>query len=203
MNKPVLVFFGMIATGKSFLARAWADRHGCLYLNSDIVRKELAGIGMQDRQESAFNEGIYRADFTRRTYDELITRTERALAAEKPGCIVLDASYQSRRERDRLRDRLEKKSRMLFIHCICPDETVKERLARRAADPQAVSDGRWEIFLQQKKNFTLPLELSPQLLVTLDTDGPLTALLLAVEGKVKEKGLEFRQPQSTGEGGCC
>ena len=167
------------------------------------MRKELAGIEKLDRQESAFNAGIYRADFTRRTYGELITRTELALAAEKPGCIVLDASYQSRRERERLRDRLEKKCRMLFIHCICPDETVRERLARRAADPQAVSDGRWEIFLQQKKNFTLPLELGQQLLVTLDTDGPLTALLLAVEGKVKEKGLEFRQLQTIGKRGCC
>lgn len=203
MSKPVLVFFGMIATGKSFLARTWADRHGCLYLNSDIVRKELAGIGIMDRQESAFGEGIYSPDFTRRTYAELITRTERALAAEKPGCIVLDASYQSRRERDRLRDRLEKKCRMLFIYCTCPDETVKERLIRRAADTQAVSDGRWEIFLQQKENFTLPFELDPQLLATLATDQPLTALLLAVEEMVKEKGLEFRQPLSTGEGGCC
>lgn len=203
MTKPVLVFFGMIATGKSLLARAWADRHGCLYLNSDIVRKELAGIDMDDRQSSAFNEGIYRPDFTRLTYDEMITCTERALAAENPACIVLDASYQSRRERDRLRDSLEKRCRMLFIHCTCPDETVKKRLAQRAADPRAVSDGRWEIFLQQKENFALPLELGQQQLVSLDTDRPPAALLLLLEGKVKEMGMEFRQPPSGGEKGCC
>jgi hypothetical protein len=203
MTKPVLVFFGLIATGKSLLARAWADGHGCLYLNSDIVRKELAGIDMEDRQASAFNAGIYRPDFTRLTYDEMITCTERALAAEKPACIVLDASYQSRREGDRLRDRLEKRCRMLFIHCTCPDETVKKRLMLRAADPRAVSDGRWDIFLQQKENFVLPLELGQQQLVSLDTDRPPAELLLLLEGKVKEMGMEFRQPLSAGEEGCC
>jgi len=43
-RKTGYVFFGMVATGKSYLAKAWAERLGGLYLNSDVVRKELAGL---------------------------------------------------------------------------------------------------------------------------------------------------------------
>jgi predicted kinase len=40
-----------------------------------------------------------------------------------------------------------------FIHCTCPEEEIKKRFEARAVDPEKVSDGRWEIFLKQKKTF--------------------------------------------------
>lgn len=203
MTKHVFIFFGMIGTGKSYLANAWADRHGCLYLNSDRVRKELAGIGAESRQVVAINEGIYTSDFTRKTYDELIIRTEQALADDRIPCIVLDASYRTMRERERLCECLEKKCRMLFFHCVCPEEIVKKRLDLRAMDPRAVSDGRWEIFLQQKESFALPLERSSDQLVTLDTNSPLADLIRMVEQKLGEVEVTLAPPLSLEEGRNC
>lgn len=191
--RPILVFFGMTATGKSYVARAWAKKWGCLYLNSDIVRKELAGRDPQSRQQASFNDGIYAPEFTRRTYDELIRRVEQALPEAMTRCVVLDASYQSRQERDRIRARLGGKCRLIFIHCVCPEEVIKQRLAYRAKDPCAVSDGRWDIYLQQKKDFALPAELEAGLLVTLETNGSLPELLRVLEKEISTvgKGLSF------------
>lgn len=189
--KLAMVFFGMTATGKSYIARAWARKWGCLYLNSDVVRKELTGRELPSSQVAALNKGIYAPEFTRRTYDELGQRAEQALVAAQARCIVLDASYQSRRERDLIRKRLEGKCRMIFIHCICPEDVVRQRLAIRAKDPCAVSDGRWEVYLQQKKVFSSPAELGVESFVTLETTRSLADLLQILEKKISAIGAGF------------
>ncbi|MBU0674422.1 MAG: AAA family ATPase [Proteobacteria bacterium] len=170
------VFFGLIASGKSFLATAWAQHHGFSLYNSDRVRKELAGIEPTSRNPSSLNQGIYSSEFSRRTYDELLIRAEAAILQGLP--VVLDGSYQSRGERDRVCDlarRLKVQAR--FILCTCSDDEVKKRLRIRAQDPTAVSDGRWEVLERQKERFEPPDELAPSQLLVLNTERPLVDLL--------------------------
>lgn len=185
-ERIVYVFFGMIATGKSSLARVWADRHGCLYLNSDVVRKELAGVKKESRVQTALDYGIYSPGFTRLTYDELLHRLEMALADDAGCCIVLDASFQLIDERIRLRRFYGGRCRLLFIYCTCSDETVRKRLALRALDPHAVSDGRWEIYLNQKQRYNLPDELPAGQLIWMNTERSVEELLPILEKKVLE-----------------
>lgn len=186
-GKTAYVFFGMVATGKSYLAKAWAERLGGLHLNSDVVRKELAGLDRQDRGWASWNEGMYAPSLTRRTYDELLRRAQVYLAGDSHDCLVLDASYQSQEERNRLRQGLAGQCRLFFIHCTCPEATVKKRLAERAIDPDAVSDGRWEIYQHQKEHFMPPDELDPGQVVSIDTDRSLAVLLSVLEQAVQEK----------------
>ena len=58
---------------------------------------------------------------------------------------------------------------------------VKARFQLRAADSQAVSDGRWEIFQGQKKNFVIPKQDEGAALLHLDTDDCAEALLAHVD----------------------
>lgn len=178
----VLVFFGMIATGKSYLAAAWAKHHGCSYYNSDRVRKGLAGLVPENRQAAGVEQGIYSRQFSRKTYDQLLILAEQDLATSPGVCVVLDGSYQARSERQRLQERLASKARVLFVHCLCPEEVMRERMEQRQHDPQAVSDGRWEIYLQQKLGFEMPGELGPEQLLTIDTNQGLDALLVLLDG---------------------
>ncbi len=177
----VVVFFGMIATGKSYLAAAWASRHGCSYYNSDRVRKGLAGLVPESRQSAAVDQGIYSQEFSRRTYDQLLILAERDLEAAPGGCVVLDGSYQARCERERVQERLAPKARVLFVHCLCPEEVMRERMEQRQHDPQAVSDGRWEIYQQQKVRFEMPTELGPGQLLSIDTNQALEVLLALLD----------------------
>ncbi len=180
-GKRLLVFFGMIAAGKSHLAAAFAKKWGCAYHNSDIVRKELAGIAAEIRQINTVDTGIYSGEFSRRTYDELLSRALKDLRRERYSCVVLDGSYQSRSERQLLCREIGKQHRIVFIHCQCPEAVMKARMDRRLKNPKAVSDGRWEIYLEQKKRFEMPIELSPGQLLALDTDRPLGDLLHQLE----------------------
>jgi uncharacterized protein len=181
MKKRLLVFFGMIATGKSHLASAFAKKWGCAYYNSDVVRKELAGLSSHKRELAAIDTGIYSSDFSRRTYDALLSRAQRDLAQDKYRCAVLDGSYQRRSERERLCGTLGAEHRLVFIFCRCSEAVMKQRMDRRLKNPRAVSDGRWEIYLEQKQRFEMPLELPEEQLLTVDTDRPLPELLSYLE----------------------
>lgn len=172
----VWVFFGLIASGKSYLAEAWADRHRMVHLNSDRLRKELAGAAAGSGRGEAPGQGIYTPEFSRRTYDELLHRGAAALAAGRS--VLLDASYQSRAERDLVRAwAAELQAPVHFVQCICSEEEVKRRLNLRAADPHAASDGRWEILQGQRRRFESPAELDGTQLLTLATDRPIDLLM--------------------------
>jgi predicted kinase len=176
----IYVFFGLIATGKSTLAQAWAGRHGLAYCNSDVVRKELAGLSPTASQKEGVDQGIYTREFSRKTYDALLARAEEAVGQGRG--VILDASYQNREERGKvvaLAKRLAVPVR--FVLCDCSDTVKKTRLALRAQDPNAVSDGRWEIYLQQKARFEAPVKLAPGQLIVLDTDLPVDAALARLD----------------------
>jgi predicted kinase len=176
--KQVVVFFGLIASGKSFLAKAWAKKHRCPYYNTDVVRKQLAGIAATEPRPEAVGQGIYSPEFTRLTYDAMLTSAGQALADPAVSCVALDGSYQSRAERDRVRNSLvAHRARVAFVLCSCAEEIVKVRLAERAADPAAVSDGRWEIYLRQKETFENPDELPPGQCQRIDTNEAVGVLL--------------------------
>lgn len=176
----IWVFFGLIATGKSTLAGNWAVRQGSVHFNSDRIRKELAGISATAEQQESLNKGIYSSDFSRRTYDALLARTESECRAGQS--VVLDASYQSRVERDRVRDLADRLGTdVFFIFCNCPENEIMRRLAIRSHDHAAVSDGRPAIYLAQKKRFEFPDELDDTMLVKLSTDGKINDLLDELE----------------------
>ena len=181
---PVLyVFFGMIATGKSTLARKWA-RHKKLHAyNSDWVRKELAGITPSESRRQTIDEGIYSREFSRKTYEALREKAEELL--QRGDSVVLDASYQYARDRQELRALAKKcNCQVFFILCQCPEEEMKKRMEAREQDPAAISDGRWEIYLKQKKRFEPPDELGARELISIDTQAPLAALLEKLAGKL-------------------
>jgi uncharacterized protein len=185
LSVAIYVFFGFTATGKSTLARSWAHNHSLAYYNTDMVRKGLAGLSATTRQPSAVETGIYSREFSRRTYEALLENAEQELRAGRG--VVLDGTYQRRAERLQVRDLAQKyASPVYFILCTCPEPVLKERFARRAKDPAAVSDGRWEIYLQQKEKFEPPTELGARELVLLETTAPVTLLLRDLEAAIKQ-----------------
>lgn len=181
------IFFGMVASGKSTLAQQFAGRHGLPYYNTDRVRKEIAGLAPGNRCAERMNQGIYSAEFTRETYRTMLEHAAHELRAGKIG-VVLDGSYHRRRDRDRVRLKAEDLGAdCVFVQCICGDEEVRRRLDIRARDPEAVSDGRWEVYLAQKQKFEMPDELSPAELVILNTENEVPLLLARLDARLEMK----------------
>ncbi|HYJ15289.1 MAG TPA: hypothetical protein VE170_07350, partial [Candidatus Limnocylindria bacterium] len=70
---------------------------------------------------------------------------------------------------------------LLAIHCVVSDDITQRRLAHRESAATDVSDGRWEIYVQQKAAFQ-PLNDIPEAdRVELDTDATPDALAVTCE----------------------
>jgi hypothetical protein len=155
-GKIIVVFFGMTASGKSTLGKAWADQCRVAYYNTDRVRKELAGLQAFDKRPDGVGQGIYSPAFTEKTYQTMLDKASNDFSLGER-MVVLDGSYSRRDERNRVRSLAAAMGgRCIFIFCTCPEDEVRRRLALRARDPEAVSDGRWEIYLHQRQSFELP-----------------------------------------------
>jgi uncharacterized protein len=125
---------GLPGTGKSTLAAAVADRLGWPVLNSDRVRKELAGLPAEASARSAFGTGIYTPSWTSRTYEELLRRAGELLSLGES--VILDASWSSAQARSAAVGLArERHAHVVPLRCEASAEATKRRLAGRGLGP--------------------------------------------------------------------
>jgi aminoglycoside phosphotransferase family enzyme/predicted kinase len=183
MQPTLVIMAGLVGSGKSTVARVLGERIGAKVLRSDVIRKTLAGIPLEERRYEGYEGGIYTEDFTRRTYEELHREGSEPLRSGRP--VILDASYKRRSERERASSiAREHGTRFFIVECVCDDETAKSRLTRRVEERE-VSDGRWEIYERQKVEFEYITENEGRL-IRVDTARPVdetVELILKVLGR--------------------
>jgi aminoglycoside phosphotransferase family enzyme/predicted kinase len=161
----LLVVSGLTGTGKSTVAQKLAVDYHAQQINTDVVRKQHASIQQYERHHDDFHTGLYSPANIDKTYERVIDLA--ATHLRKKENVVLDATFQKRSYRENARTVAKKHhATLVFIHCTCPDEIVKRRLEERLKK-KSVSDGRWEIYREQKKTFE-PFS-SDEPFLTLDT----------------------------------
>ena len=178
MKPFLLIVCGVTGSGKSTLARQLGERLGMPVINSDTVRKSLAGVS--NRQQVAYETGIYSRIMTKKTYAKMAREAEKLL---KSGTgAILDATFSQRNDRQSIA-RLCKKYEvpLAVICCHASDETTRARLAQRAGEGNDISDGRWEIYIEQKKTFEPPIETPTDDYLELDTRLPVHSLITICE----------------------
>ena len=79
----------------------------------------------------------------------------------KKGCsLILDATFQKSKHRQAASE-LAKKLGAEFhiIECTADEDIIRQRLEKRAKQEGVASDGRWEIYTRQKRQYQgIPLE---------------------------------------------
>jgi aminoglycoside phosphotransferase family enzyme/predicted kinase len=151
-RRPMLmVVCGPSATGKTRLSEALADVSGLAHLNSDVVRKGLAGLP----PERPAPADAYSEEASLRTYGELGAR---AAAALPDGGALVDATFRRRIDRDAFAAGYGRAGPApIFVECRAPAAVVVERADRRLRDPVHVSDATAAIAARQLAEFA-PLD---------------------------------------------
>jgi aminoglycoside phosphotransferase family enzyme/predicted kinase len=172
-SKPfVIMISGLTGSGKSTLARALSRRLGVPVINSDVVRKGIAGTSNR-RNQVSYAEGIYSASMTGRAYRKMTEEAERHLAAGEG--VILDATFQKASQRSAVFEAAERRGApVAIIHCHSREGLIRERLARRAEAGNDISDGAWPVYLKQKDLFEPFAESSNYF--ALDTEPPVADL---------------------------
>ncbi len=166
--------FGLSGSGKSFLSRILAEEMGYVWLRSDVIRKELAGMDPHCSARAPFGEGIYGEEMTRRVYEEMVERADRLIREGRR--VVLDATFLKRWQRDLVRERFAKP---LFLLATADEEVVRDRLSRR----EDVSDADFSVYLRQKEIFEPPEEIE---FVEVNTDRGYEELRSLLEDLLKD-----------------
>ena len=174
----LLLVCGLTGSGKSTLARALSARLGTAVINSDEVRKRIAG--KPGRHAAALNEGIYTEAMTEKTYQAMAREAEGHI--KNGDGIIVDATFGRRSRREKF-TRIAGKHRipLLALHCSASDAATAKRLDRRAAEGKDISDGRWDIYVAQKADYQPLNEIPARSRLELRTDAPVEKLVADAE----------------------
>ncbi|ADU65881.1 AAA family ATPase [Desulfurispirillum indicum] len=140
----IYAFCGLSGTGKSYLAHLFSEATGYPHLQSDVIRKELAGMGPLEQSASHPGSNIYTPAFSRQTYTTMIQR-----ALEHPHAIV-DATFTCQWQRNLLAGT---GAPHWYILCQAPEEVIRQRIIQRQQRADNPSEADLDIYLLQKKSF--------------------------------------------------
>lgn len=176
-----LVLCGVPASGKSYLAKALADAFALPRLSSDVVRKELAGLGPHERAP----ETAYATDVSAGTYQALAERAADGVAQH--GCVLLDATFRHRADRERLRRALEPGIPVVFAECLAPAAVLAERADLRDRDPDRVSDATADIARRLRAEWEPLDEVPAAAHLALRTDRPVSGVISDLAALLDER----------------
>jgi len=179
----VLAVMGRIASGKSTLAGALGRELGWEVYSSDRLRKSMAGFPLYERSSAAARNRLYSEAMTEKAYAQLLATAE---AQVRQGhSVILDATFGQRAHRALLAKRFGKVGltwRVLEVQA--SDTAVKQRLGRRAASPDEISDARLEDFGVLTARYERPVELSAAQCAKVRTAGSLEQTVSAALEKL-------------------
>jgi predicted kinase len=160
----------LTGSGKSTIARILGDRTGYQVLNSDVIRKRLAGIPLTTHPTEEYGKGIYDDSFSSLTYDTLLEETEECLKLGKG--VIVDATFKDPKHRRQFMD-LSSRLRLpaLFVECRATEEKTIERLKERRQRSGEVSDATVEVYLRQREEFAPLREIPESMRLVVTTEG--------------------------------
>jgi uncharacterized protein len=178
----VVVVAGLSASGKSTVAAALASASGFSHINSDVVRKRMAGLAPTERAP----ESLYADSVSRATYAEL----GRDAAARAASGVIVDATFRRRADRDAFRAELGEGANVLFAECRVPSVLLLTRARERAREAGGVSDAGPDVVRLQLLDAEPLDEVDAREHVLLRSDRPVAAILAELTDALDRRAVE-------------
>jgi aminoglycoside phosphotransferase family enzyme/predicted kinase len=165
----LMVVCGLAGSGKSTIARIVGARTGYQILNSDVIRKQLAGVPISAHPNQEYGKGLYDESINRLTYRGLLQQAEDCLRSSRG--VILDATFKDPENRRGVVDlSSELRVPVLFVECQASEETTIQRLERRRQRAGEVSDATVEVYLRQRDEFAPLTEIPDSKRIILNTE---------------------------------
>ena len=151
----LIVMSGLMGSGKTTLARRLSHADGVV-VRTDAVRRQVAGVPWHRRSEAGFGEGLYTSEMTARTYARCLEVARDLLTSG--WSVILDGVFGRRAEREAVRALTREVGVPIrIIWCDAPEEVLRDRIRRRTADAEDLSEGRDDLLDLQKARYEPPV----------------------------------------------
>ena len=186
-RSPLLIGVGgLVASGKSSVARALAESLGVSRIEADRVRdsllREAPGSGVHESQWARHFE----PEFESEVYRELLRRAEIDIASRRS--VVLDACFPRSTQREAARGLAGRfGARFVFVECRVDETTHRKRLVEREAHPG--ERGWMEIHRDLAERWETTKGLSPDEHWIADTTRPLEETIRWIAERLGRLGL--------------
>ncbi len=188
---PIVVFFGLMGTGKTSLARYLREEYGWHVISTDVVRKQIAGVGQAARVWVPYETGLYSPEMNERTYAESCRRAGALLDAGLP--VAIDGAFKTNEQRRVVIDTArEHGADVLFVQTVCEPDDQRQRLGTRQVY-DTHSDGRIELMDRQRREFEPPTPDVAHLFEEFSTDGPIDDTRAHLVAHLRDLGM-LEQP---------
>jgi aminoglycoside phosphotransferase family enzyme/predicted kinase len=163
-TRPILfIISGLPGTGKSTLALKLSVDYHAEIINTDVIRKHMAGIDTYQHQYEEPNRGLYDPKRVKQTYEKVLDLARTSLGNNRS--VILDATFQQKEYRTKAYGLAQETNAVCVpILCTVPDHIAQSWLEKRMNE-RTVSDGRLEIYLAMKKTFERYSETEPHVVV--------------------------------------
>jgi hypothetical protein len=107
--------------------------------------------------------------------------------------LIIDASFKKKTDRQEARALAHQaQADFLLIECQSDEREIQRRLTLRAGDKSESSDGRWELFADQKEDFEKVEGMGPDSYLPLKTHGSVEECLGAIfQHRLQRAGREL------------
>ncbi|MEX0660659.1 MAG: AAA family ATPase [Balneolaceae bacterium] len=185
----VIVVMGRVGAGKSTIAKHLSDQINSDYYSSDIIRKTLAGITINERTPLQKRESLYSSQMSGETYENLISKAIESFKKGKP--IILDATFSNPKLRKKLITTLEKeKIEYKFVETVADNTTIVKRLKEREEKKDVISDARLEDFERVSSFYNSPVEIDNKHMIKINTDHSFGETISQLYTKLINRNLE-------------
>ena len=138
----LLITHGVSGSGKSTATQTLLEAFGAIRLRSDVIRKQLFGLGPLDDSHAAGSD-IYTQKASERTYARLLELAAQRLAQGWP--VLVDATFPQAWQRAPFRERAQQAGvPFVLLACSAEADTLRARVAarRQAGTDAAEADVR-------------------------------------------------------------
>ncbi|PLX71023.1 MAG: gluconate kinase [Denitrovibrio sp.] len=144
-DTKAMIFYGLMASGKTKNARIFAETFPVEHVNTDVVRKLMHGIDPDSNVHVDYGSDLYSKENSIKLYETLgaMAQSNRDLGR----ITLIDGSFSKLEYIDHLKSNY--KGEYIKMRFFAPDDVVMDRLKKRM-DKVTASDGRPEIYEKQK-----------------------------------------------------
>lgn len=190
-RRPALyITHGLSGSGKTTLTDALLVPCRAVRIRSDVERKRLHGLAPDDRTRSAPGGGIYDTATGQQTYERLAECGAAVIAAGYSA--IIDATFLRRAQRERFRE-LAKELRVpfLILDIVAPENELRARIMRRAAQLQDASEAGIEVLELQLQEQEPLGSHEHAAVITIDSAMPVDAAAVMASIRVKRASDPF------------